>query len=179
MSSFQGVRLDRFQCEFNYTCHVESQHINVHCTHTHTQEKARPHMSAADESCLMKEIGMVDDDDDNPVLLSAVQLREDTTLSPVSEDSPTKKRIQRLSESSNSQHQEEDKDSVSSDDRRQIDPFEIEEDTSRAQRPTILKRSNHPIRVSTTYTSTVSPPLSPTGSSSNSHHEKQTCCTIL
>ena len=117
-----------------------------------------------------------DDDEDNPILLSAVQLREQTSLSPVAKgESHPKSPKRSLSSSSDG---ERDTEASSSNHKKEMDPFEIEEHTSR-QRPTILRKSNHPIRVSTTYMSSANSPqpVSPTGSHHSSHDQK--CCTIL
>ncbi len=124
------------------------------------------------------------DDDDNPVLLSAVSLREQSSLPPVKEDSPTEKSPpKRLLSLSDSDHQEDKRDihvSSGSVHNKEVDTFEIEEVSERAIRTTILKRSKHPIRVSTTYISNVNSnqPTSPTGSNNSAQNQKG-CCTIL
>ena len=148
--------------------------------HTHTQEMNYPYLSTSPADVTG------DKDKDNPVLLSAVQLREDTTLSPISEDSPTKKR--QLFSSSGSHHNEADRDSVSSNDNCEVDQFEIEEATPRARRPlkSILRPSNHPIRVSTIYVSAVNAPdpFSPRNNSNSTAREQHKCsvccyCALL
>ncbi len=124
------------------------------------------------------------DDDDDPVqLLSSVSLREQGSFSPVEDASPTAKSPpKRLRSLSDSDHQEDERDIrvSSSVDNKEVEPFGIEEPSERPQRTTILKRCNHPIRVSTTYISNVNSnqPTSPTGSH-NSAQSQKGCCTIL
>ena len=140
------------------------------------QEKARPHMNFDTEKSMLRDLAGEDDDESNPILLSAVQLREQTSLSPVDEGESHSKTIKRsLSSSSEG---DRDTEASSCNHKKEMDPFEIEENTSR-QRPTILRKSNHPIRVSTTYVSSANSPqpVSPTGSHHSSNGQK--CCTIL
>ncbi len=145
------------------------------------------HMSTDAERSFVKDLAGGDEDDD-PVLLSSVSLREHTTLTPVRDTSPPanspSKRPLSLSDSDHQQENKEEKDTSSnSNHKKEIETFEVEEAIKlRPQRPTILKRSKHPIRVSTTYVSNTNSnqPTSPTGSNSSAHtSQNKGCCTIL